>query len=49
MPPQRPYLVLPAHVPHVEFDVLVCDSLNVEANGRYCGHILVQLQLVEDC
>lgn len=31
MPPQRPDLVLPAHVPHGELDVLVLDGLDVEA------------------
>jgi len=30
MPPQRPDLVLPAHVPHGELDVLVLDGLDVE-------------------
>ena len=31
MPPQRPDLVLSAHVPHGELDVLVFDSLDIEA------------------
>jgi hypothetical protein len=31
MPPQRSDLVLPAHVPDGELDVLVLDGLNVEA------------------
>ncbi len=31
MPPERPDLVLPAHVPDRELDVLVLDRLDVEA------------------
>ena len=46
--PQRPDLVLAAHVPHGEADVLVLDRLHVEADGRYGGHDLAQLQLVQD-
>jgi hypothetical protein len=31
MPPQRTDLVLPAHIPHGELDVLVLDGFDVEA------------------
>jgi len=34
VPPQRANLVLPAHVPDGELDVLVLDRLDVEACGR---------------
>ena len=49
MAPQRADLVLPAHVPHVELDVLVRDGLDVEADGGDCGDVLVELEFVEDC
>ena len=48
VPPKRPNLVLPAHVPHVEFDVLVGDGLDVEADRRDRCHILVEFEFVED-
>lgn len=32
MPPERSNLVLTPDIPYVEFDVLVCDSLDVEPN-----------------
>ena len=47
--PQWPDLVLAAHVPDVELGVLVGHSFDVEAHGRDGRHILVQLELVEDC
>ena len=46
--PQRTNLVLAADVPDVEFGVLVCDGLDVEADGRDGGHVLVELELVQD-
>ena len=49
MSPQRSDLVLTAHVPHCEADVLVLHSLHVEPDGGDGGHDLAQLQLVEDC
>ena len=49
MTPQGTDLVLTAHVPHCEADVLVLHSLHVEPNGGDGGHDLAQLQLVEDC
>lgn len=49
VPPQRPDLVLPAHVPHVELCVLVGHRLDVEADGGDRGYFLVELELVEDC
>jgi hypothetical protein len=48
MSPQRPNLVLAADVPDVEFCVLVRDGLDVEADGRDGGDVLVELELVED-
>ena len=49
MPPQRPNLVLPPHVPHIELDVLIRDGLDVEADSRNGGDLGVELELVEDC
>ena len=49
MPPQRPDLVLPAHIPDVELDILVGDRLDVEADRRDRRDILVEFELVEDC
>ena len=48
MSPQRSDLVLTAHVPHSEADVLVLDSLHIEADGGDGGHNLSQLQFVQD-
>jgi hypothetical protein len=46
--PQRADLVLAADVPDIELGVLVCDRLDVEADGGDGGHVLVELELVED-
>ena len=46
--PKRSNLVLPAHIPHVELDILIGHGFDVEAHGRDGGNILVQFQLVED-
>lgn len=46
--PQRPDLVLATDVPDVEFGVLVCHGLDVEADCGDCGDVLVELKLVED-
>ena len=48
MPPERTDLVLTADIPHGEGDVLVVDSLHVEADGRDGGDILVKLEFVKD-
>ena len=48
MSPQGSYLVLSANIPHVEFDIFVRNGLNVEADGRDGGHVLVKLELVEN-
>ena len=48
MSPQRPDLILPAHIPDIELDILVCYSLHVEANSGNGGDVLVEFQLVED-
>ena len=37
-----------AHVPDIEFHVFVSNSLNVEADGRNCGDVLIQLEFVEN-
>lgn len=49
MSPERPDLVLPADIPDIELDVLVCNTFNVEANCWYSGDILIELELIEDC
>lgn len=49
MSPQRPNLVLSAHIPDIEFDVLIRDRFNVEADCRDGGDVLVELEFVEDC
>lgn len=49
MSPQRPDLVLPAHVPDVEFHVFVGYCFDVEADCRDCGDVMVEFQFVEDC
>ena len=46
--PQRPDLVLAPHIPDVELGVLVCDGLDVEADGGDGRDVLVELELVED-
>ena len=48
MSPQWSDLVLAAHVPDGEADVLVLHGLHVEADGGDGGHNLPQLQLVQD-
>ena len=48
MSPEGPDLVLTTHIPHGEADVLVLDSLHVEADGGDGGHNLTQLQFVQD-
>jgi len=49
MSPQRTDLVLATDIPHGELDVLVLDSLDVEADGGNRGDDLAELQLVKDC
>lgn len=48
MPPERPDLVLAAHVPHGEADIPVLDRLDVEADRGDGGDDLAELELVED-
>jgi len=48
MPPQRSDLVLPTNVPHCELDVLVLDSLDVEADSGNRGDNLTKLELVQN-
>ena len=48
VPPQRTDLVLTTDVPHIELGVLVCDGLDVEANGGDGCDVLVELELVKD-
>lgn len=48
MSPERPDLVLAAHVPHVELDVFVSHRLHVETHRGNGGHRLAKLQLVQD-
>ena len=46
--PERADLVLATDIPHREGDVLVVDSLNVEADGRDGSDDLTELQLVQN-
>lgn len=48
MSPKRTNLVLTTDIPNVELDVLVCDGLNVETDGRNGRHILAELELIEN-
>jgi len=32
MSPKRTYFILSSYVPHIELDVLICDSLHVETD-----------------
>ena len=48
MPPEWSNLILTPNIPSVEFDVLVCDSLDVEADGGDGGDVLVKLEFVEN-
>ena len=48
MAPERSDLVLSADVPDVEFRVLVCDGLDVEADGGDGRDVRVELEFVED-
>lgn len=48
MPPERSDLVLASHIPDSELDVLVLDSLDVEADGGNGSNDFTQLQLVQD-
>jgi hypothetical protein len=48
MPPQRPNLILPAHIPHIKLNILIRDRLNIEPHGRNGCHVLIELQFVED-
>lgn len=49
MSPQRSYLILSAYVPDVKFNILICDCLHVEPDGRDSCDVLVEFQFVEDC
>ena len=46
--PEESNLVLTAYIPHCETDVLVVNSLDIEANGWNGGDDLTELELVED-
>ena len=49
MAPEGPDLVLPTNVPHIKLDVLVGHRFYIEADGRDGRHILVKLEVVENC
>ena len=49
MPPKRPDLILPSHIPNIELDILIGDGLDVEADSRDGGDVGVELELVKDC
>lgn len=42
MSPQRSNLILSSNIPNIELNVLVCNSLDVETDGRDGGDILIQ-------
>lgn len=48
MSPKRPNLVLSAHVPHIELDVLIRNCLHVEADRRNRGDVLIEFQFVQN-
>lgn len=48
MSPQRPDLVLSSDIPHIEFDILKGDSLNIETHGWDRGDVRIELELVQD-
>ena len=48
VPPKRPYLILTTHIPDVEFNILVRNGLDVEADCWDGRDVLVQFELVED-
>ena len=48
MPPEWANLVLTTDIPDIELDILVGDSLNVEADGGNRGDVLAELELVEN-
>lgn len=50
MSPQRSNLVLPTDVPDIEFHILVCHTLHVEADRGDGSDVLVgEFQFVENC
>ena len=49
VPPKRPNLILPSHIPNVKLDILIGDGLDIEADSRDGSDVGVELQLVEDC
>lgn len=48
VPPERSNFVLPANVPNIELNILVRDSLHIEAHCGYRCHRLSQFQFIED-
>lgn len=48
MPPKRSDLVLPANVPDIEFDILVCHGFDVEPDRGNGGNALIEFELVKD-
>ena len=48
MSPEKSDLILTTDIPHIERDVLVLDSLDVEADGWDSVDDLAELELVED-
>lgn len=48
--PERSNLVLAADIPHIELDILIGNTLDVEADGGDRSHVLVaEFQFVENC
>lgn len=48
MPPQRPNLILPTHIPHIKLDILIRHRLNIKPHRRDRSHVLVELELVQN-
>ena len=46
--PEKSDLVLTTDIPHIERDVFVLDSLDVEADGGDCVNDLTEFEFVED-
>lgn len=46
--PQWPDLVLPAHIPNIEFDVLIGYCLDIEADCGDSSDRMAQFELVQD-
>lgn len=46
MSPKRSDFILSAYIPNIEFCILIRDGLDIEADGRNGGDILLELEVV---